>query len=71
MRQFSESEKQWLIDHYETMKQCDCAHRLNCSENVIRRLAKELGVYKSRKIYEKSKMVKVTIAEEGEGYCLD
>ena len=40
MREFTESEKRWLIANYEGMKQKDCAKHLGVSDNVIRRLAR-------------------------------
>lgn len=73
MHQFTEKDKQWLIDNYHEKKQCDCARHLGCSDNSVRRLAKELGIYESRKTYSQdtNKIKEVTTNEEGDGYCLD
>ena len=79
MREFTEKEKQWLIKNYESVKQKDCAKHLGVSDNIVRRLAKELGIYVSRKTYDKKdkpveakKKVKVEdVQVELKGYCLD
>ena len=82
MREFTEAEKQWLINNYDDMKQKDCAKHLHCSDNVIRRVAKELGIFVSRKTYDPNKKKtakpvekKVVKAEDIQaqlqGYCQD
>lgn len=78
MREFTETEKQWLRDNYHSMKQCDCAKHLHCSGGVIRRLAKQLGIYEYRKSYDqlelnKAKKVEAVkaINQDDKGYCLD
>lgn len=80
MREFTEAEKQWLRDNYHSMKQCDCARHLHCSDGIIRRLVKELGIFEARKHYDQnSKLSKKekkaaavkSINDSGEGYCLD
>ena len=72
MREYTEQEKQWLIDNYATTKQCDCAKRLMTSDNTVRRLAEQLGVYVKKKgpVKEKVKSKKID-CEQGDGYCLD
>lgn len=77
MREFTEEEKQWLIENYPVKKQKDCARYLHCSDGVIRRLAKELGLYEYRKTYDKNPIKKakqgglMEINQESQGYCLD
>lgn len=77
MRQFTEEEKQWLIEHYQTSKQKDCARHLHCSDGVIRRVAKELGIYEYRKTYDNTEANKEKKAvtkesnQENQGYCMD
>ena len=74
MRAFTEKEKQWLIEHYHTMKQCECASHLCCSDDTVRRLAKQLGIYVKRTTHEAGKkkveVVNVTMCDEGDGYCI-
>ena len=77
MRQFTEEEKQWLIEHYHTLKQKDCARHLHCSGGVIRRVAKELGIYEYRKTYDNTEANKAQKAvskqtnQGNQGYCMD
>lgn len=80
MREFTEEEKQWLRDNYAQMKQRECARHLHCSDNVIRRAVKELGIFEARKTYdqkpkqskkEKKAAVIKSMNDSGEGYCLD
>ena len=74
MRQFTEEEKQWLIEHYHTLKQKDCARHLHCSGGVIRRVAKELGIYEYRKTYdntEANKAKKAVSKQTNQGNCMD
>ena len=75
-KQLTEKEKQWLIDNYHTKKQCDCARHLNISKNVIRRFAKELGIYEKKTPAVVSKKPKakpdiIDVIEDGKGYCLE
>ena len=80
MRVFTEEEKQWVRENYNRMKQCECCKYLHCTDGVLRRVAKEVGVYVARKTYDqKPKLNKKakkeaaikTINESGEGYCID
>lgn len=83
MREFTEAEKQWLIANYDDMKQKDCAKHLHCSDSIVRRLEKELGIFVSRKTYDPNKKktvkpVKVKkkvyvedVHARSKGYCLD
>lgn len=73
IRVFTENEKQWLIDNYPTMKQSDCAKHLMVSANVVRRLAKELGIYEKKNpaVEGNKPKEKPSILEAGKGYCLE
>lgn len=74
-KEFTEQEKQWLIDNYPTTKQSECAKHLMVSDTVIIRLVKELGLKKIRKpgiIGKKSEKKKLLGIFDGQkGYCID
>lgn len=76
MRYLTDKERQWLIDNYPNMRNCDCAEHLMVSRNVIRRYAIELGLEKVRKPSAevnkpKDKKPKPGIMESGKGYCIE
>lgn len=73
IRVFTEKEKQWLIDNYATMKQADCAKHLMVSANVVRRLAKELGIYEKKNLAIEVNKPKARpdILEAGKKYCIE
>lgn len=73
MKTLTEKETQWLIDNYDTMTQAACAKHLMVSDTDVRRLAKELGIYKKKNPAVKANKPKEkpSILEAGKGYCLE
>lgn len=72
MREFSAEEKQWVIDHYLKVKQKDIAKYLNCSPILIRRLVKELGIWrKPENVKAKMERIPDSMHSEGDRYCIE
>lgn len=71
--ELTEKEKQWLIDNYPTMRQCECAKHLMVSVNIIRSHVNELGLHKVRKPSgkKKSDKKKPSVSDGDKGYCID
>ena len=67
------NQQQWLIDNYDTMSKVRCAEKLGIGVKVLRRIAKELGIWKQpmqKTFFEEVKPVKSKY-DQGQRYCID
>lgn len=73
MREFSAEEKQWVIDHYLKVKLKDIAKYIGCSPILIRRLVKELGIWREPHHCGNKLMERIpdSMHSEGDRYCIE
>ena len=66
-------QQQWLIENYDKMTKISLANELEIGIKVLRRIAKELGIWKepARKAFVEMAQPVKSKYDQGQHYCMD